>query len=177
MTWNLPKTNWQPDEIVTAADMNEIGQNLITLRNAVSSIDNIDHASDFTTSSVIFVNVDPNTDASSNVLGSVFTSSGRPVMVSFVGSITHSSSSDVAVYFDLLVDGTRIAGDDGLLRVTARSGEARNASFVYWLDNLAAGEHTVLLRWRVTSGTATLWAGAGTTNADVHPQFAVHELA
>jgi len=175
MTWNQPKTNWQPDEIVTAADMNEIGQNLNTLRDASLYIQNIDRGSDYTTNSTVFVNVDPAADPTINPLAAAFNSSGKPLLVSLAGSITNSNLADTAVYFDLSVDGGSVGGSDGILRVTARAGEARNASFVYWL-NLPAGPHTVFLRWRVASGTAILWAGAGTSGADVHPQFAVREL-
>ena len=176
MAWNNPKANWQADEIVTAADMNDIGENLATLRNPGGVVLDIDESPDFTTTSAIFVTVDPNPNPTTNAVTAQITSTGRPLMVSFAGSVTHSSFSDTAIYFDVTLDGVRAGGDDGILRVSARSGESRNASFVYWLTGVAAGSHEVILKWRTSSGTATMWSGAGTSGADLHPQFAVREV-
>jgi hypothetical protein len=177
MTWVTPKTNWQPDEVVTADDMNDIGGDLDALKHPPTDISNVDHATNFNTTSSTFTDVDPDTDIATNQLGVQVTTNGGPLLVTFSGSVGNSSANPAGVYFDLTLDGTRVAGNDGIILVTVQSGGAANASFTYWLDDVAAGTHTIRLQWRTNNGTATLWAGAGTSGADMHPQFAVREVS
>lgn len=177
MTWVTPKTDWQPDEVVTADDMNDIGGDLDALKHPPTDISNVNHDSNFTTSSTSFTDVDPDTNIATNQLGVQVTSNGGPLLVTFSGAVGNNSASPAVMYFDLTLDGTRVAGDDGIIAVSAKAGDAVNASFTYWLDDVAAGTHTVRLQWRTSTGTATLWAGAGTGNADIHPQFAVREVS
>lgn len=177
MTWINPKTNWQPDEVVTADDMNDIGGDLDALKNPPTDISNVDHATNFSTTSTTFTDVDPDTNIATNELGVQVTSNGGPLLVTFSGAVGHNNASATSIYFDLTLDGTRVAGNDGIILVTAKSGDAVNASFTFWLTGITAGTHTVKLQWRTPSGTATLWAGAGTPGGDVHPQFAVREVS
>jgi len=177
MAWVNPKTDWQPDQIVTADDMNDIGGDLGALKQPPTDISNVDHGSDFTTSSSTFVDVDPDANVATNQFAVQVTTNGGPLLVTFTGSIGQNTSVDANVYFDLTLDGLRIGGDNGITVVSCRTGESRNVSFVYWIENVSAATHTVKLQWRTVSGTATLWAGAGVGGVDVHPQFSAREVS
>jgi hypothetical protein len=49
--------------------------------------------------------------------------------------------------------------------------------FTRLFNSLIPGTHNVKLYWkRVTAGTATLYAGAGTGNNDTHPEFSVIQV-
>jgi hypothetical protein len=177
MAWVDPKTDWQPDQIVTAGDMNDIGGNLDALKQPPTDISTVDHDSDFSTNSTTFVDVDLDVNVTTNQFAVQVTTNGGPLLVTFTGSLGHNASTDTIVYFDLTLDGLRIGGDNGITMVSCRTGEARNVSFVYWIENISAATHTVKLQWRTVSGTATLWAGAGVSGVDVHPQFSVREVS
>ncbi|MDX1993704.1 MAG: hypothetical protein SF029_15050 [bacterium] len=171
MTWTTPKTDWQEGDIVAASDMNALGTNLNALKTPPTALVTLNEAADFTTTSTTF------TDVNTTRLSLTLATTGGAVLVTFAGSISLNVANS-AVYFDLLVNGSRIAGDDGILVVTAASVAATNASFTYWLTNLPAGTHTIRLQWKVPAGTTvTMWAGAGTALADLHPQFAAREVS
>jgi hypothetical protein len=170
MTWTTPKTTWAEGEIVAAQDMNDIGDNLEALKSPPTTIVNLNESANYTTTSTTFV------DVNASRLTLTITTSGGAVLVTFAGSVTMSAANSI-LYFDLLVNGSRIAGDDGILTMTAASTVATNGSFFYWLTGLAAGTHTIKLQWKISTGTGTLWAGAGSSLADLHPQFAAREVS
>lgn len=72
-------------------------------------------------------------------------------------------------YFNLLVNGTLNAANDGILF----TGEGTlSSSFTRLVTNLTVGTlNTVSLQAKVTAGTMTIYAGAGTSTLDVHPQL------
>jgi hypothetical protein len=74
-------------------------------------------------------------------------------------------------YFDLLVNGTVHAGNDGILAVP--DGTIYPVSFTRLVTGLTTGTlNTVYLQAKASGGgTMTVYAGAGTGNADVHGQF------
>ncbi len=169
MTWTTPKT-WAVDELVTASMLNtHLRDNLTALKTPPSAHYEVDESSDYTTTSTSFEDVDGTN------LSLTITTNGGDVMAGFVGSVAHSLSAN-PIYFNVAVDGDDQAGDDGLLYVMPGT-SGTLASFVTLLAGLSAGEHTIALRWRVNNGTGTLWAGAGTTYRDVHPQFWVREVS
>jgi hypothetical protein len=171
MPWTPPKTDWQDGQIVDAQDMNEIGANLAALKAPPFAVTNLDEAADYTTNSTTFV------DVSAARLGHTLVTHGGPLLITFTGAVG-ATSATIGVYFDLWVDGVRVGGNDGIFAVSAAANATLNASFTYWITNLAAGTHTVRLQWRVSAAiTVTMWTGAGTANADVHPQFAVREVS
>lgn len=72
-------------------------------------------------------------------------------------------------YFNLLVNGTLQAANDGILF----AGEGTlPVSFTRLVTGLTVGTlNTIKLQAKVTAGTMTIYSGAGTSNLDVHPQF------
>ncbi len=100
-----------------------------------------------------------------NTLDAILARHRRPTLRSFI-----SMSGDEME--DLMGD------DDGLVVVRPSSASQRlNASFFKLIQGLSAGVHTFKLQWKVNSGTATLLAGSGTANGDIHPQFFVREVS
>lgn len=170
MPWTPPYTQWEEGDIVAALDLNAIEENLQTLKSPPFALVNLNEAANYVSSSTTFV------DVSAARLALTLVTSGGDVLVTFTGSVT-LSAVNAAAFFDLLVDGVRVAGDDGIFLVTASSSTTQNASFTYWLTGLVAGAHTIKLQWRVNAGSVTLWAGAGTASADMHPQFAAREVS
>lgn len=166
-TWETPLT-WTQDQVVTPEDMNSISDNLNALKSPAYAIAVLDEASDFTTTSTSFVDV----DAAGAQLSFSIETGGGLVEIGFAGSGGISTAR--TGYLDVLIDGTPAGGDDGLIAVTFAHG---NLSFVILRDDLAAGVHTFVLRWKVSNGdgTFTLHAGAGTSARDVHPRFWVME--
>lgn len=171
MAWTTPKTDWEALDVPDEDDMNAIGENLEALKDPAGDINNVNEASNFTTTSTSFATVHAATTAS-------ITTTGGRVLVTFTGSCTHSQNSG-AIYFNLQIDGSGdYAANDGIfLQTITTAGQVMNCSFLFWVEGLSAGAHTIALRWKVGSGTATMYAGAGTSNLDVHPQFAAVEVS
>lgn len=169
--WTTPKT-WNTGDPLTAADLNtHVRDNLEYLKDKPSAAYRADESSDYSTTSTSFVNV----DAAKFALA--ITTKGEDVLIGFLGSLVQSSASN-AMYLDIQVDSTRLGLDDGLLVLYPNSTAVRqSAGFVYLLRGLAAGTHTFRLQWKVSGGTATLHAGAGTASYDTHPEFWVKEIA
>lgn len=171
MSWTTPRT-WVTDELVTASVMNaHLRDNLNALKSPPSAQYVCDEASDYVTTSQTFVSVD------STNLKKTITTHGGDVMVHFHGAA--GNDSDGRLYFDIGIDlaggGSRHAGNDGALVVYG--GHLAPVSFVRLISSLSAGAHTFELMWRVEQGSGYLYAGAGTTAKDVHPQFWVREVS
>ena len=166
MGWEMPKT-WTVDELVTAGDLNQhIRNNMNALKNPPSAHFEPNLGTDYTTSQTSFVDVDATN------LALTINTHGGDVFLHFHGTVNATS----AVYFDVYENNTRLGGDDGFLRDQS-GGVDRSISFTRLISGLAGGQHTFKLQWRVNSGSATLFAGAGTANKDVHPQFWAREMS
>lgn len=163
-TWTTPKT-WSTGEALSASDMNtHIRDNLSALKAPPTDSYVCNEVADYTSSQTSFVDVD-----ASN-LALTITTTGGDVMIGF-HAYTYNPSG--VTYFDVDLDGVRIAGDDGMIATVSGY---QTVSFVRLVTNLDAGTHTFKLQWKVSGGTVTLYAGAGTSTADVHPQFWVREI-
>jgi hypothetical protein len=168
-TWSSPRS-WSVGELVSASLLNQhLRDNLDYLKTPPTAAYILNESSDYTTTSTSFANVD-------NVkLALTIITAGGDVLIGFCGSVLQSAGT---LFFDVEVDGTRTAGDDGLLVVTPGASTNRgNATFFKLLQGLAPGSHTFKLQWKVNTGTATLFAGAGTSLGDIHPQFFVREVS
>jgi hypothetical protein len=173
MAWTTPKT-WNVDELLTAANLNtHLRDNLNALKSPPTGHYECNEASDYTTTSTSFVDVDGTN------LALTFTTSGGDVLVHFHASVMHMASG--RIYFDVAVDGNRVAGDDGIVGgyvANSPSGyPMAQMTFTRLLIGLSAGEHTVKSQWKTSASTAKLYAGAGTTSGDVHPQFWAREVS
>ncbi|MGB1284949.1 MAG: hypothetical protein ACPG7F_00330 [Aggregatilineales bacterium] len=129
----------------------------------------LDEVSNFQATSTSFV------DVSTARLSLSLTTSGGDIEVNFVGSFLSNISG--MVFLELTLNGVAVAGDDGILgSICANSGTGTAMSFNRLIPGVSAGTHTIRLQWRVIGGLVRLFTGAGTTNADVHPQFWAKEI-
>jgi hypothetical protein len=132
----------------------------------------LNEASDYTTASTSFVDIDATN------LSITLTISTGAVIVGFTGSIAHDTTNRKIMFniYESVADAD-VAADDGILVITSETAlRANNASFTYLISGLSASEHTFKLRWKTSGGNATLYAGAGTSGADIHPQFYVYQI-
>lgn len=169
MAWTTPKT-WT-SEPLTSSDLNtHLRDNLLALKQRGSGNVELDEASQFTTTSTSFVDID------GTVLTLDVTTTGGDVLVGFVGTLEHSANGG-RTFFNISVDGVSEAADDGIFGTQLDTG-ARNTAvcFVYRLTGLSAGTYTIRPQWKVASGTATLYTGDGTSNEDMHGQFWAQEV-
>jgi len=152
-----------------------IATNIMAQINNLSAVgvnDNYvaNEGSDYTTTSASFVDID-----ATNLSLTIITTGGD-VKVHFHGVLDHTATQGF-INFDVDVDATRDGGDDGYIASSATSGNDKTPiTFTRLITGLSAGSHTFKLQWKTSASTATLYAGAGTTNLDVHPQFWVEEI-
>ncbi len=171
MAWTSPRT-WVAGELITAAIMNaHVRDNLLILKDPVSDDYLANEGSDYTTSSTSYVDVDATNFAFTLV------TNGGPVMVGFTGIVRHTNGTGE---FDVDMDGARLAGDDGLAlghAIAAAEPSKVTVSFVFLKSSLSAASHIFKLQWRVSAGTVTMNAGAGSGGNDHHPQFWAREVS
>lgn len=171
-TWTTPRT-WSTGELVTASIMNtHVRDNLNALKTPAGGYNTLNLGADITTTSTSFADVD------STNLSLTFTTGGGDVLIFFLGAV--SSSANTSIYLDIYesVAAGRLGTDDGLYLVGANT----VISFIYpavicfRATGLSAASHNFKLQWKTGSGTATMYAGAGTANKDVHPHFFAVEI-
>jgi len=168
MAWTQPKT-WA-SEPLTSSDLNtHLRDNLEALKDPPSATYILNESSNYTTTSGSFVDVD-----ATNLALTIETNGGA-VLVAFFAMVNNSSAGQV-IYLDVDVDGNRWAGNDGIVGHVF-NGTGSVMGFLILVEGLAAASHTFTLQWAVSGGTGKIYAGAGTTNADVHPQFIVREVS
>jgi hypothetical protein len=175
-------------DLLTATDWNQAGDNfdhLAALKAGGSALSakssaaellatpratyTLNESSNYTTTSTSFVDID------ATKLALTLITNGGDVEVNFYGSFSIDGTQPF--YLDVAVDGVRTAGDDGLLKHSiTTSGATANTAFRRLISSLAAGSHTFKLQWKTAGNTLTLYAGAGTSQSDVHPQFWVKEI-
>jgi len=172
MAYTAPKT-FAANAVLTASELNTyVRDNTIALKAPPTDLYNVNEGADYTTASTSFADVD-GTDLSLTI-----TTTGGDVMIVFDGTVSHDTTG-ARVYFDVYYDSsTYLGGDDGMFFEVPNSGGGvteKHVSFMRILQGLSAGSHTFNLRWKVSAGNVTMYAGAGTSNKDVHPQFWVRE--
>lgn len=167
-TWATPRT-WSTGELVTATLLNtHLRDQLTAIKTPASFRCIIDEASNYTTSSTSFTDIDATN------LSATITTGGGAVMVFFMGTVVNSGAS--RIYFNIDVDGSPVAADDGLIFGTATAFYGP-FTLAYLVTGLSAGSHTFKMQWKAAANTNTLYAGAGTATADTHPTFWGVELA
>ncbi len=168
MAWTTPKTDWNNGELITAGDMNAVGENLNILKETTAS-ENLPRAVGTTTQHInrnsgSFVDID------SENLNLTITTQGGDVLVHFDCSVRHSDGSRGAtVYFDVNVDGSLLGTGWGIME-NKMDVYYHNVSFTRLLQNLSAGSHTFKMQWKENSG-----GGRGARLAP-HAQFWVREI-
>jgi len=160
--------------LITAAIWNQdVVANIVAIKDPPTDNQRADEASDYTSSSTTFVDVDSAGDPDFSLS---ITTTGGDIMVGFVGTMTNGTAAARA-YIDIALDGVRQGLDDGLFEHQAAGGTLFPCGFVYLIRGVSAGTHTIKLQYKVSSGTATIYAGAGSANADLHPQFWCREAS
>ena len=173
MAWIAPTTR-ATGILITASIWNtDIVDNLVALKAPPSANYVLNEGSDYTTTSTTFVDIDATN------LALAITTTGGDVMVGFHGGVSVGTAE--FVYFDIheSVGAARIGGDDGLLSLLSGNSNGipnDSVGFVRLITGLSAAAHTLKLQWKVKAQTATLFAGAGTANGDIHPQFWAREV-
>ena len=175
MTWHTPKT-WQLNELVTEATLNEqVRDNEGYLFERPLSYINLDQSANIVTTSTTFVNVHAD-------IARTITLAGTRARVTFQGffRIEGSGAGSQRLWLDIAVDGVRQAGDDGLCMGQVTNNGYLPLAFSWVVTGLTPGTHTFTLQWKtyasVGTPTGTLYAGAGTSAFDLHPQFSVEEF-
>lgn len=170
-TWTTPKT-WSSEPLLST-DMNtHIRDNLEALKNPPTSIRTLDESSDYQTTSTSFTDVDGTN------LKRTITPADDTVLIGFFGTVSLSVVGQM--YFDVLVDdATYLGGGDGLIMADVQAaGEGISVAFQYLLTGLTPeAAHSFRLQWKVSTGTGSLYAAAGTTGRDVKGQFFVREVS
>lgn len=167
MAYTQPIT-WSNQPLI-ASDMNTyISDNLEALKNPPTGYYNADEASDLTTTSTSFADV----DATSGKFSQTIDTTGGAILVTFAGALSNNTAGS-RIFLRVTANGTPYGGGDGITFVNVLG----NGSFTYWLNDLPAGNYNIRLQWKVSAGTATLFRGAGTVNGDVIPQFQVREVS
>jgi hypothetical protein len=125
----------------------------------------LDEASNYTISSTSFTDVDGTHLALQLTPGSKAASGQALVGV----HVNVAMPTGTVGYFNLLVNGTLNAANDGILAVQG----TLPASFTRLITNLNVGTlNSVRLQAKVTGGgTMTVYNGAGTSGLDLHGQF------
>lgn len=166
-TYVSPRT-FTTGELITKTILDaEIRDNIGALKSPGSGYSLIDEAADYSSTSTTFVNID-GTDLSLTIV-----TAGGILMAYFTGTV-YQVATTVRGYFDITVDGTRQALDDGFV-VAEVTANPRFICFAVPLIGVAAGSHTFAVQWKVNAGTIGMYAGAGTASFDVHPRFVVVE--
>ena len=150
MTWTDPKTDWSNGDLVTADDMNEIGENLAVVRN----LPTVAH----TTTADISANAGEFVDVDSANLNLTLNTNGGDVLVHFHGTVELHNGERAT--FDIDVDGSRQGGDIGILHSGIHQAGIHKAfSFTRLVQGLSAGSHSVKLQWK-SRGNIKLFHGA-----------------
>ncbi len=170
MAWTTPKT-WT-SEPLTSADLNtHLRDNLEFLKDPPTAHYECVETADYTTTSTTFVDIDETN------LSFTLETEGGDVLIGFHGMVQVNSSSKRTIAFDVAIDGERLGGIAGIHIVYGLNTEKLPVSFVRLVTSLSAGSHTFSLQWRVSASQATLYAGAGSGDTDIVPQFWVREVS
>lgn len=130
----------------------------------------LDEGADYTTTSTSFVDI----NATTLSLDITVQTGSRGITVEFNPVVF--GSGVIAISFEITVDGTPVAGNDGVATLTAPAAAYRVPININAYIPLSAGTYTIRIQWKVSTGTGTLLTGAGTANGDVHPQLRVREV-
>ncbi len=139
MAWTTPKTDWNTGELVTAADLNAMNENLAALKQLSTVVSH-------TTTAEIIGRTETFADVDSS-MRLTLTTTGGDVLVHFHGSMEKVDHSYTMLYCDIDIDGTRQGGEFGISRAYIDANDSA-VSFTHLIQNLSAGSHTFKLQWK-----------------------------
>ena len=141
MTWTAPKTDWTNGELVSADDMNAIGENFAALAVPLA-------IASYTTTSDITATPREWTDIDGDNLNFTLTTAGGDVMAHFQGAIHSGTTRGHTVSFNLEVDGVLQRGGAGIVSAGLDNNKQRvPIGFTNLIQNLSAGTHTFKFQW------------------------------
>lgn len=147
-TWTTPKQDWALGEVVDAGDMNAIGENLAYLEIGGAR-------------AVVTVAGAVTSSASWGVLATLnVVTRGGDILVGYSAAGYHTGGG--RGYFDVAVDGTRLAvnGSNGSLEVTpAGAGTASAVGFTLLVAGVSAGAHVITVEWKTSAAGMTVLGG------------------
>ena len=148
MTMTTPKTDWADGELVTADDMNEIGELLKKLIAPLA-------VASYTTPSDIATTPRDWSDIDSDNLNFTLNTTGGDVLAHFQGVIHDGTNRGHTVGFNLEVDGVRQRGSNGVVSA-GLDNDRQNVpiAFTDLIRNLSAGTHTFKFQWRSNQSRA-----------------------
>jgi hypothetical protein len=136
MAWDNPV--WTAEGITDDKLNTRIRDNMIALKDPPTDVDNFSYTGSHYTSFA------SSTWAAVTVFSVTLTTTGGDV---FIWCNICTSSASTACY-DFAVDGSRLGGNDGIIPFFTGS-----VSMVWLVQDLAAGEHTIELYAKMSSGT------------------------
>ena len=143
-------------DLVTEADMAALRENLSYLL-APNHARVLYTGGTVTTTSTAYVDLAPAD------LTLTLETHGGPLLVTFTGNL-YAGASSHRVYIDVVIDGVSYTGAVyGVLQQSdlgTSLDNARPANFALLVPDLAAGSHTVGLRWRVSGGSSVSLVGS-----------------
>jgi hypothetical protein len=142
-----------------------------TLHDSILNYDEttLDESSNYSVSTTSFSNVD-GTRLMLNITPGNKAQTGQ-ALIGWHGNVVIPGGQ--RGFFNLNVNGTLNAANDGIIFADpGASAGTLPISFTRLVTGLNVGTlNTIALSAKVTGGTMTVFAGAGTSNADVHPQM------
>ena len=135
MAWTTPKTDWATGELVTAEDMNAVGENLAALAAPVSASFRTTQRYERYTNNYV--------DIDSDNLSLTITTTGRAVLAHFHGYVYGAAGATLTTYIAVDVDGTRYVGMGSALEDNYYTPMV----FTLLLEDLSAGPHTFKMQW------------------------------
>lgn len=166
MAFTTPAT-YSTGELMTATKMNLIRDNILALKDPPSDVITLD-TTNYTLSSVTWTAIDStNLSISLDTVGGV-------IEVGFMGVFNYTAGGNRNGKLDIYIDGVAMFGDDGVSSVGLTTAPiAPGVGFVVRKEGLTAGTHVIRIYWKCgnAADTFTLYAGAGTAQADNHPHF------
>lgn len=175
-TWKAPRT-WSNDEDIDQTIMNaHVKEQLAALYSPAGAYGLIAEAANYTIASTTWADVD-----ATNMAMTFSLEADGVVHVEFHVTVYWVAVAGIGIpCFDINVNGTRYAGNDGLKQgyVTSGGNPALQSLTIAADIPMSAGSNTVKLQWmRYNVATVGIYAGAGTSQHDVHPSMSARRVA
>src|SRR5262245_61351961 len=170
MAWTTPPS-WTTSQLVTATQMQVLSDDLSYLLNRPNSAVKRDNGATYTTTSTSFADIDATN------LKITMSISGSAVLLAFTCAATLSTTAYMTFDFD--VDGTRYgsAGADGISSHNFINAIPKGVTMVALVTGLSTGSHTFKVKYKVNTGTGSVFSGNGVGGADFITCFNAVEVA
>ena len=174
MAWNILAA-FSAYQRATSAVMEQIRENLNILKSPQIAISTVTLATDITTTSTTFVDV--NTTWYQVTITPSIASGTCSLRVWTTLSVQCSTTTTThVVKFDLMIDGVSVSAGAGIAMIQGNQNQYFPVTIDYLITGVAPGAHTIKLRWRnLGGGNTTLFANNGST-IQVRTQFGAMEI-